>query len=277
MVQISDEAHPFVVAAFYKFAKFPKCDKVQKKLKQFMIDRDVKGTVLVSLEGVNGTISGLREGVDETLAYIRAIPGFEGLEHKEAFYSEHPFGKTKVKLKKELIGLGVPADPSEIVGTYVEPEDWNKILEMGIPVIDTRNEYEVMLGTFEGATDPDTKRFKELPKWTEENIDPKKHKAVAMFCTGGIRCEKYSSYMKKLGVEEVYHLKGGILKYLEEIPESESKWKGNCYVFDERVSVGHGLKPSGEAAICPNCGHSIWTKDRIKEDFILNQKCSFCP
>jgi UPF0176 protein len=134
-----------------------------------------------------------------------------------------------------------------------------------------------MIGTFEGATDPKTKRFKELPKWTEENIDPKKHKRVAMFCTGGIRCEKYSAYMLEHGVEEVYHLKGGILKYLEEMPKEESKWNGSCYVFDERVSVGHGLEPTGEASICPNCGHTIWTKDRIKEDFVLHQRCSFCP
>ena len=241
-----------------------------------MEECDVKGTVLVATEGVNGTISGSREAINEVLAYIRALPGFEDMEHKESYFTEHPFRKTKVKLKKELIGLGVPADPTEQVGTYVEAKDWNKILEMGIPVIDTRNEYEVHLGTFEGATDPKTKRFKELPEWTENNIDPKKHKKVAMFCTGGIRCEKYSAYMLSLGVEEVFHLKGGILKYLEDVPKEQSKWNGECYVFDERVAVGHGLEPSQEAAICPNCGHSLWTKDRIKPEYVPGERCSFC-
>jgi len=267
----------FIVAAFYKFARFPKCDKVQKKLKNFMIEHDVKGTVLVSIEGINGTISGLRGDIDATLEFIKAIPGFEDLEHKESYYDEHPFGKTKVKLKKEIIGLGVPANPAEQVGTYVEAGDWNKILEMGIPVIDTRNSYEVNLGTFEGATDPKTNRFKELPEWTKENIDPAKHKKVAMFCTGGIRCEKYSAQLLDIGVEEVFHLKGGILKYLETVPKEQSKWHGECYVFDERVAVGHGLTPSEEAGICPNCGHSIWTKDRIKPEYIHGERCSFCP
>jgi len=266
-----------VVAAFYKFARFHKCDKMQKKLKNFMLERDVKGTVLVSIEGINGTISGLRDDIDAVLKFIRAMPGFEDLEHKESFFDAHPFGKTKVKLKREIIGLGAHADPVENAGTYVEAKDWNKILEMGIPVIDTRNSYEVNLGTFDGAIDPKTKRFKELPRWTKENFDAAKHKQVAMFCTGGIRCEKYSAYMKELGVAEVFHLKGGILKYLEEVPEVESKWRGECYVFDERVAVGHGLEPSEEAAICPGCGHSIWTKDRIKPEYVEGVRCSFCP
>lgn len=268
---------PIVVSAFYKFERFHKCDKMQKKLKNFMIERDVKGTVIVSIEGINGTISGKREDIDAVMEFIRAMPGFADLEHKESFYDEHPFGKTKVKLKKEIIGLGAHADPTEKAGTYVDAKDWNKILAMGIPVIDTRNAYEVNLGTFEGAIDPKTKRFKEMPKWTKENFNPKEHKQVAMFCTGGIRCEKYSAYMLEQGVEEVFHLKGGILKYLEEIPKEESKWQGECYVFDERVAVGHGLEPTEQASICPNCGHSIWTKDRIKPEFIEGIKCSFCP
>lgn len=266
-----------VVAAFYKFERFHKCDKMQKKLKTFMINHDVKGTVLVSIEGINGTISGTRENLEAVMEFIRVMPGFADLEHKESYYTEHPFGKTKVKLKKEIIGLGEHADPTENAGTYVEAKDWNRILEMGIPVIDTRNAYEVHLGTFEGAIDPKTKRFKELPKWTKENFKPREHKKVAMFCTGGIRCEKYSAYMLEQGVEEVFHLKGGILKYLEEIPKEQSKWHGECYVFDERVAVGHGLEPSETAAVCPNCGHSLWTRDRIKPEFKHGEKCSFCP
>ena len=266
-----------VVAAFYKFARFPKCDKMQKKLKNFMVEHDVKGTVLVALEGINGTISGKREDIDAVMKFIRAIPGFADLAHKESYYDEHPFGKTKVKLKKEIIGLGAPANPVENAGIYVDAKDWNKILAMGIPVIDTRNSYEVMLGSFTGAINPNTKRFKELPKWTKENIDLKQHKKIAMFCTGGIRCEKYSAYMLEQGAEEVYHLKGGILKYLEEVPVSDSKFQGECYVFDERVAVKHGLTPSEEAAICPNCGHSIWTKDRIKPEYKHGERCAFCP
>ena len=276
-IQHPATSNQIVVAALYKFAKIKNPAKLQKQLKEFMLARDVKGTIIVAPEGVNGTISGSREGIDETLEFIRKVPGFADIDHKESFFTEHPFGKTKVKHKKELIGLGVKADPTEKVGKYVDSEEWNKLLEEGIPVIDTRNEYEVIIGTFEGAIDPKTKRFKELPKWTEENIDPKKHKRVAMFCTGGIRCEKYSSYVMGLGVEEVFHLKGGILKYLEDMPVEKSKWNGSCYVFDERVAVGHGLEPSGEADRCPSCGHTIWTKDRIKEDFVLHQRCSFCP
>lgn len=267
----------YLVAAFYHFAPLLKYKKIQMNLKNFMIKRDVKGTILLAPEGVNGTITGLQDAVNEVLSYLRALPGFAEMEHKEAFAEGHQFERTKVKCKDELIGLGAKANPNEIVGEYVEPKDWNALLEKGIPVIDTRNDYEVHLGTFEGAVDPKTKRFKDLPEWTNDNLDPDKQKEVAMFCTGGIRCEKYSSYLKAQGFEKVYHLKGGVLKYLEEIPEEESKWKGDCYVFDERVAVKHDLSPSDEASVCPNCGNSIWTKHRAEESFIPGERCPRCP
>ncbi|PIR31784.1 MAG: hypothetical protein COV36_06935 [Alphaproteobacteria bacterium CG11_big_fil_rev_8_21_14_0_20_44_7] len=267
----------YLVAAFYHFAELPKYKKIQLNLKNFMIKRDVKGTVLLTPEGVNGTISGLTENVYEVLEYIRGLQGFSTMEHKEAFFDAHAFERTKVKCKSETIGLGAYANPIEKVGEYIEPKDWNSLLEKGIPVIDTRNDYEVHLGTFEGAINPNTKRFKELPSWTNDNLDPKRDKEVAMFCTGGIRCEKYSAYLLEQGFEKVYHLKGGVLKYLEEVPQNESKWKGDCYVFDERVAVKHDLSPSDEAAICPNCGNSVWTKHRAEKSFIPGERCPRCP
>lgn len=267
----------YVVAAFYHFAPLPKYKKIQLNLKNFMIKRDVKGTILLAPEGINGTITGLRADIDAVLDYLRGLAGFANMEHKEAAAPEHQFERTKVKCKNELIGLGAEVNPNELVGEYVEPKDWNAILEKGIPVIDTRNDYEVDLGTFEGATDPKTKRFKDLPKWTNDNLNPNEQKEVAMFCTGGIRCEKYSSYLLQQGFEKVYHLKGGILKYLEEVPPEESKWQGECYVFDERVAVKHDLSPSEEAAVCPNCGNSVWTKHRVEQSYIHGERCPRCP
>ena len=265
-----------VIAAFYKFYPFPNCGKMQLKIKQFMIDNDVKGTVLVSPEGINGTISGSREGIDASLAYLRAIPGFADMEHKESFFDRHPFERTKVKHKKELISLGANTDPTKHVGTYVEAKDWNELIAKGIPVIDTRNSYEYHIGTFEGATNPNTNRFREMADWTKENFNPKEHKEIAMFCTGGIRCEKYSAHMLDLGFEKVYHLKGGILKYLEQVPEEKSTWNGECYVFDERVAVGHGLEPTTQTNQCPACGHPLMTRDRIKPEYIHGKQCPFC-
>ena len=173
------------------------------------------------------------------------------MEHKEAVNDSHAFERSKVKCKQEVIGLGVPADPTRQVGEYVDSETWNELIERGVPMIDTRNDYEVHLGTFENAIDPKTKRFKELPEWTEENLNPHTHKEVAMFCTGGVRCEKYSAWMLEQGFEKVYHLKGGVLQYLEDMPKERSKWQGECYVFDERVAVDHDLVPSADAENCP--------------------------
>jgi UPF0176 protein len=208
---------------------------------------------------------------------LREIPGFADMEHKESFFHRHPFERTKVKHKKELISLGKHTDPTKHVGSYVEPKDWNNIVQSGIPVIDTRNAYEYHIGTFDGAINPGTNRFREMAEWTKKNFNPNEHKEIAMFCTGGIRCEKYSAHMLDLGFEKVYHLKGGVLKYLEEIPEDNSKWSGECYVFDERVAVGHGLEPTKETNQCPACGHPLMTRDRIKPEYVHGVSCPFCP
>lgn len=267
---------PYIVAAFYHFAPLPDTAKLQKKLKAFMAERDVKGTIILAPEGINGTVTGPRQGIDELLALLRSLDGFADLVHKEAKYERHGFERTKVKCKAELIGLGVPTFPAKIVGEYVEPSAWNALISKGMPLIDTRNDYEVEMGTFAGATDPKTKRFKDLVKWTEENLDPARDKEVAMFCTGGIRCEKYSSYLKAKGFDKVYHLKGGILRYLEEVPQTESTWNGECYVFDERVAVDHSLQPSGDAENCLKCGGPIWTKHRAEPTYVKGKCCPRC-
>ncbi len=266
----------YIVAAFYHFSTLPDTSKLQKQLKVFMAEHEVKGTIILAPEGVNGTVTGQREGIDSLLNFLRALDGFADLVHKEAHYERHGFERTKVKCKAELIGLGAYANPMEVVGEYVEPQDWNSLIAKGMPVIDTRNDYEVDMGVFAGATDPKTKRFKDLVQWTEENLDPARDKEVAMYCTGGIRCEKYSSYLKAKGFEKVYHLKGGILRYLEEIPQEQSTWNGTCYVFDERVSVDHSLQPSGAEEICPSCKGPIWTKHRADKAYIKNVQCPRC-
>lgn len=267
-----------VIIAFYKFVSFPDCEKFQPNLKQEMIDHEIKGTVLVTPEGINGTISGSRESIDHIKEYLCADDRFANMEFKESYWDHQPFDRAKVKHKKQLISLGYDVDPNKKVGTYIPPKEWNDLInDPDVIVIDTRNDYETHLGTFENAIDPKIKNFMEFPKYVEENLDPNKHKKVAMFCTGGIRCEKASSYMLEKGFENVFHLKGGILKYFEEIDESESEWKGTCYVFDQRVSVEQNLEKSSETCNCPSCGHSLFTKDRRKPEYIPGVRCPFCP
>ncbi len=268
----------FVVIAFYKFVPFPDCAKYQPRLKQEMIQHDIKGTVLVTPEGINGTISGSRESIDRIIAYFRADERFADLEFKESCWDRQPFDRAKVKQKKEVISLGYPVDPIQTVGTYVPPEEWNDLIhDPDVLLLDTRNDYETHLGTFKGAVDPKIKNFREFPQYVQENLDPAKHKKVAMYCTGGIRCEKASSYLLEKGFEQVYHLKGGILKYLEEIPDDKSEWEGTCYVFDQRVSLEHNLEKSNETSNCPACGHSLYTKDRRKPEYIPGIRCPYCP
>ena len=275
---MTPENAPIVVAAFYKFVPFSGPRHFQPQLKRFMQKHGIKGTVLLSPEGINGTVSGDREAIDRLLTYLKSDHKFTDLEHKESYFHRQPFERTKVKVKKEIISLGVDVSPQRVVGTYVEPREWNSLIsDPEVITIDTRNEYEVHLGKFKGAQDPKTRNFKELPAYTQQALDPKKHSKVAMYCTGGIRCEKYSSYLKELGFQEVYHLKGGILKYLEEVPEEESLWEGECYVFDERVAVKHGLTPTDEAAICPSCGYSLFSKDRIHPAYVHGKRCAHCP
>ena len=250
------EAGPLVVAALYKFARLKDREELQARLLALGESHGVRGTLLLAPEGINGTIAGPRAGIDAMLAALRALPGFADLEHKESEALAHPFPRLRIRLKKEIVTIREPlADPNTGVGTYVKPADWNALISApDVVLVDTRNDYEVEIGTFEGAIDPGTTSFGEFPRWVRENLDPEAHKKVAMFCTGGIRCEKATALLKNLGFDEVYHLEGGILKYLEEVPETDSKWRGECFVFDGRVSLGHGLSP-GSHAMCEACNH----------------------
>jgi len=238
---------------------------------------DVKGTILFANEGVNGTIAGPRTGIDAVVAHLRSLPGCTGLEWKESFAEKQIFGKIKVRLKREIVTMGQPdVDPLSAVGNYVQAKDWNDLIAQDdVVVIDTRNDYEVAIGTFNGAIDPETSTFGQFPAWWEANKDRFHNKKVAMFCTGGIRCEKSTNYLLGQGVEDVYHLKGGILKYLEEVPEAQSTWQGDCFVFDNRVSVGHGLK-IGEHTLCHACRRPLFPEDMKRAEFTVGVSCHQC-
>lgn len=265
------------VAALYKFAQLPDYQKMQPGLLDFCVQQGLYGTLLLAEEGINGTVAGTRAGIAAMIAFLKADPRLADLEHKESYADEMPFTRMKVKLKKEIVTLGVPGiNPNEKVGTYVAPEDWNALIsDPDVLVIDTRNGYECDIGTFRGAIDPKTTTFREFPAYVRQNFNPAKHKKVAMFCTGGIRCEKASSLMVSQGFEQVYHLQGGILKYLEKIPSSESLWEGECFVFDQRISVGHGLKV-GEFEQCHGCRHPISPEDKASVKFIEGVSCPHC-
>jgi len=243
----------YKVAALYQFVPLPDFREIRDPLHRLCLDLGIRGTLLLAHEGINGTVAGTEEGIDALMTELREGPLFLGrldnLELKFSSASEMPFKRMKVRLKKEIVTLGDPqTDPLRRVGTYVSPAEWNRLLEEpGIVLLDTRNDFEVTMGTFEGAIDPRIRRFSEFKDFVKSGLDPAKHRKVAMFCTGGIRCEKASAYMLNQGFEEVFHLKGGILKYLEDVPEAESRWKGECFVFDERVALGHGLVEAGES------------------------------
>ena len=266
-----------VVAALYKFVSLPDYEALREPLLNTMLECGVKGTLLLAEEGINGTVSATREGIDGLLAWLKRDARLADVDHKESYCDEQPFYRTKVKLKKEIVTLGVPGvDPNQRVGTYVEPKDWNALIaDPEVLLIDTRNDYEVAIGTFEGAVDPKTKSFREFPEYIKAHFDPSKHKKVAMFCTGGIRCEKASSYMLGEGFEEVYHLKGGILKYLEEVPQQETKWQGDCFVFDNRVTVRHDLS-EGDYDQCHACRTPISVEDRQSEFYSPGVSCPHC-
>jgi UPF0176 protein len=237
----------------------------------------VKGSLLLAPEGINGTIAGTRAGIDAVLDHIRGMPGCADLDWKESTAAQMPFGRMKVRLKREIVTMGVPGtDPNALVGTYVAPGDWNDLIAApDVAVIDTRNDYETAIGSFAGAVDPGTESFRDFPAWWEENRDRFHNKRIAMFCTGGIRCEKSTAYLKAQGVQEVYHLKGGILKYLEEVPEAESLWRGGCFVFDERVAVGHGLAEL-PFTLCRACRRPLTPEDRVRPEFEDGVACHRC-
>lgn len=267
----------FVVAALYKFVRLPDYVKLRDSLYQLMVDHKVKGTLLLAEEGINGTICGPRDGVDAVKAWLDADPRFAGMSYKESFATEQAFYRTKVKLKTEIVTMGVDGvDPVHIVGTYVKGEAWNQLIsDPDTIVIDTRNDYEVAIGTFANAINPNTKTFREFPAWAAENLDKTKHKKVAMFCTGGIRCEKSTAYLKEQGFEEVYHLDGGILKYLEEVPETDSLWRGECFVFDQRVAVKHGLA-QGSYDQCYACRMPLSPEEMASPLYVKGLSCPHC-
>ena len=267
----------YTIAALYHFTRFEDPDGLKPALLDLCVAQNVKGTLLLATEGVNGTIAGPREGIDLVLAHLRGLPGCADLEWKEATSEVPPFPRMKVRIKREIVTMGQPdVDPASKVGNYVAPEDWNALIQSpDVAVIDTRNDYEVAIGTFQGAIDPKTKSFGEFPAWWEANKDRFHNKKIAMFCTGGIRCEKSTNYLLGQGVEDVYHLKGGILKYLEEVPEDESTWDGDCFVFDARVSVGHGLR-EGPHLLCHGCRQPILPKDMNRPEYEHGVSCHNC-
>jgi len=278
---MSNEAAPAVtVAAFYLFTPLDEPESLVAELHTFCTERPLRGTILIAPEGINGTVGGPADALDELLHYIRyhpEHPGLAALEEKRSF-AERPIGRRmKVRLKREIVTFGMPGfDPAERSGTYVEAADWNALIEQDdVTLIDTRNDYEIDVGTFHGAVNPKTETFRDFIDYARENLDPTKQEKVAMFCTGGIRCEKATAFLIEQGFKEVYHLHGGILKYLEEVPREESKWNGECFVFDERVTVGHDLRP-GAYDLCRACRNPICFPDRENPLFEEGVACKYC-
>ncbi len=266
-----------VIAALYHFTKLDDPAALRGPLLDLCLAQGVKGSLLLAGEGVNGTIAGPRAGIDAVLAHLRALPGCAELEWKESHAEDMPFGRMKVKLKREIVTMGVPGvDPRASVGHYVAPQDWNTLIAApDVAVIDTRNDYEVGLGTFRGAVDPGTRSFRDFPAWWQANRERFHNKRIAMFCTGGIRCEKSTNYLLSQGVSDVFHLKGGILKYLEDVPAAQSLWQGECYVFDARVSVGHGLAPGANSS-CGACRRPVTPEGRAHPDYEEGVCCAAC-
>ena len=271
----------FLTAAFYKFVELPDFADLKAPLLAVCEANGVRGLILLAAEGINSTIAGPAAGVHTVLAYLRSDPRLADLQHKEAWSSKSPFYRMKVRLKREIVTMGVPdVNPGRMAGTYVKPQDWNALISNpDVVVVDTRNDYEVGIGTFAGAIDPAIKSFAQLPDWVTQNaaLNPPSGKKpkVAMFCTGGIRCEKSTAYLRAQGFEEVYHLEGGILKYLETVPEAQSLWQGQCFVFDERVSVGHGLVP-GQHGLCRACRQPLDDADMASPLFEAGVSCPKC-
>ncbi len=264
-----------VVCALYKFVTLDDFQAKKQPLLDFMLARDIRGTLLLAREGINGTVAASREAIDALLDYLREDPRLAEISFKESYTDSSPFMRSRVKLKKEIVTMGVEGiDPKRVVGTYVKPKQWNQLIsEPDVLLVDTRNDYEVRVGTFKNAVNPKTDSFREFPEYVKTHLDPKKHKKVAMFCTGGIRCEKSTAYLKEQGFEEVYHLEGGILKYLEEVPAEQSMWEGECFVFDDRVTVNHQLE-KGDYDQCHACRLPITEQDKQSP---LYQKGVSCP
>ncbi len=267
----------YTVTALYKFVTLTNYKEIKAPLLKRMQELGIVGTLLLAREGINGTVAGTDSHIQKLFLWLSHIPGLEDIDHKESYTDELPFKRTKVKLKNEIVTIGVPeVSPTKTVGTYIEPEKWNELIsDPDVVVVDTRNDYEYEIGTFKNAINPKTETFREFPDFVDKTLDKSKHKKVAMFCTGGIRCEKSTSLLKQQGFDEVYHLKGGILKYLEKVPEEESLWQGECFVFDERVAVGHNLE-QGQYSQCFACRYPITDQDKQSEHYIEGVSCPRC-
>ena len=266
-----------IVCAMYKFVRLEDFEQIQPRLLKILTDNGIKGTLLLASEGINGTVAGSRENIDTLLSWLEKDPRLAKIACKESTVDNNPFYRSKVKLKKEIVTMGVEGiDPNHIVGSYIKPADWNALIsDPDVIVVDTRNDYEIGIGTFEGALNPNTKTFREFPNYAKENLNPEKNKKIAMFCTGGIRCEKSTAYLKEQGFDEVYHLEGGILKYLEEVPKEESLWQGECFVFDNRVAVNHDLE-KGQYDQCNACRRPITKEDKARPEYEPGVSCHFC-
>ncbi|MFC6634690.1 oxygen-dependent tRNA uridine(34) hydroxylase TrhO [Microbulbifer taiwanensis] len=266
-----------VVCALYKFIALDDFETLRDPLLNVMLENRVRGTLLLAREGINGTVAGSREGIDTLLTYLKSDPRLAELDYKESYTDSVPFLRSKVKLKREIVTMGVEGiDPRRSVGTYVKPADWNHLIsDPEVLLIDTRNDYECRVGSFRNAVNPNTDSFREFPQYVRDNLDPAKHKKVAMFCTGGIRCEKSTAYLKEQGFEDVYHLQGGILKYLEEVPKEETLWEGECFVFDERVTVNHDLQ-RGDYDQCNACRMPVTREEKQSPRFEQGVSCPHC-
>ncbi|MEI6068866.1 MAG: rhodanese-related sulfurtransferase [Methylococcaceae bacterium] len=266
-----------VVCALYKFVTLENFQSLRQPLHNVLEANQVRGTLLLANEGINGTIAGSRAGINKVLNWLRNDPRLSDIDYKESFTDSMPFNRAKVKLKKEIVTLGVEGiDPKRVVGTYVSPVDWNQLIsDPEVIVVDTRNDYEFKVGTFKNAINPNTESFREFPRFVKEILSPEKHKKIAMFCTGGIRCEKSTAFLKEQGFDEVYHLKGGILKYLEEVPATETLWEGECFVFDERVTVNLQLE-KGNYDQCNACRLPITEVDKASDKYRQGVSCPHC-
>jgi len=272
-----NENNQINVCALYKFVRLDNFEALRAPILSKMTSLDVTGTLLLADEGINGTIAGTRTAIEQVLNFLAQNANLNNISYKISYTDESPFHRTKVKLKKEIVTMGVEGiDPNQVVGTYVKPKDWNALIsDPEVLLVDTRNDYEVEIGTFEGALNPDTETFREFPQYVKDNLDKSKHKKVAMFCTGGIRCEKSTAYLKEQGFEEVYHLEGGILKYLEEVPSSDTMWQGECFVFDGRVAVNHDLE-QGQYDQCFACRFPLTEQEKQGEHYIKGVSCHRC-
>ncbi|MEZ5470957.1 MAG: rhodanese-related sulfurtransferase [Marinicella sp.] len=266
-----------VVSALYHFVRLENFEALREPLLEVMKSNEVKGTLLLANEGINGTIAGSRQGIDAVLNWLRQDARLTKVDTKESYTDKMPFYRSKVKLKKEIVTMGVHGiDPNQVVGTYVKPEDWNALIsDPEVILVDTRNDYEYNIGTFKNAVNPNTETFREFPEYVKQNLDPAKHKKVAMFCTGGIRCEKSTAYLKEQGFDEVYHLQGGILKYLEDVPKDQTMWEGECFVFDNRVAVNHDLE-KGQYDQCYACRYPITEEDKLSPHYEKGVSCHHC-